>query len=126
MEKKLAEMIAAREAKKAELVERSKKSEDVNELRSINSEIDDINGQRVRRLSQTSRRRSVLRNSFRARALRSAALPSSAAKLIPRHAWRSSVKTSKSAVPSRWLRATSSFRVRMRRTSSRASSKSRI
>lgn len=45
MEKKLAEMIAAREAKKAELVERSKKSEDVNELRSINAEVDDINGQ---------------------------------------------------------------------------------
>ena len=38
-------MIEAREAKKAELIERSKKSEDVNELRSINSEIDDINGQ---------------------------------------------------------------------------------
>lgn len=38
-------MIEVREAKKAELIERSKKSEDVNELRSINSEIDDINGQ---------------------------------------------------------------------------------
>lgn len=45
MDKKLAKMIEAREAKKAQLVERSKTSEDVNELRSINAEIDDINGQ---------------------------------------------------------------------------------
>ena len=45
MNEKLKEMIAKREAEKAELVERSKKSEDVNELRSINANIEKINGQ---------------------------------------------------------------------------------